>query len=253
MNSSPKVVLVLGANGSLGSAVCRLLAGGGYKVVCAGRNKQAINELADQLGTIGIACDASDFASMATCFEEALIEVGRLDGLVNAVGSLHLKPAHSTTEEDWIKTIQTNLSSAFACVKYGARAMMANGGSIVLVSSAAAFTGMPNHEAIAAAKGGVASLSRAAAATYARHKIRVNCIAPGLMDTNLTRGITSNKTQLEASTQMHPLGRIGTPDDIAPAVEWLLSEKSSWVTGEEIKIDGGLSSLRGRALARAGS
>ncbi len=253
MNSSPKVVLVFGANGGLGSAICRLLAGGGYKVVCAGRNKQAINELADQLETIGIACDASDFASMASCFEQAVIEFGRLDGLVNAVGSLHLKPAHTTTEEDWIKVIQTNLSSAFACVKYGAKAMMANGGSIVLVSSAAAFTGMPNHEAIAAAKGGVTSLSRTAAATYARHNIRVNCISPGLMDTNLTKGITSNQAQLEASTQMHPLGRIGTPDDVAPAVEWLLSDNSSWVTGVEIKIDGGLSSLKGRVLARSGS
>ncbi len=253
MNTSPKVVLVLGANGGLGSAVCRLLASSNYKVVCAGRNKEAVSELAEELGTFAIACDATDFASMASCFETASIEFGRLDGVVNAVGSLHLKPAHTTTEEDWMKVIQTNLTSAFACIKYGAKAMMANGGSIVLVSSAAAFTGMPNHEAIAAAKGGVSSLSRSAAATYARHNIRVNCVAPGLMDTNLTRVITNNKAQLEASAQMHPLGRIGTPEDVAPAVEWLLSDKSSWVTGEEIKIDGGLASLKARVMAKAGS
>lgn len=253
MSNSPKVILVLGANGGLGSSVCRLLVSSGYKVVCAGRNKQQIIDLARELGTIGITCDATDFASMASCFEETAIEFARLDGVVNAVGSLHLKPAHTTTEEDWMNAIQTNLTSAFACVKYGAKAMMANGGSIVLVSSAAAHTGMPNHEAIAAAKGGVSSLSRAAAATYARHNIRVNCVAPGLMNTNLTRSITTNQAQLEASAQMHPLGRIGTPHDVAPAVEWLLSEKSSWVTGEEIKIDGGLASLKGRVPARAGS
>ncbi len=253
MNTSPKVVLVLGSNGGLGSAVCRLLASSNYRVVCAGRNKAAVSELAEELGTFAIACDATDFASMASCFETAAIEFGRLDGVVNAVGSLHLKPAHTTTEEDWVKVIQTNLTSSFACIKYGAKAMMANGGSIVLVSSAAAFTGMPNHEAIAAAKGGVSSLSRSAAATYARHNIRVNCVAPGLMDTNLTRVITSNKAQLEASILMHPLGRIGTPEDVAPAVEWLLSDKSSWVTGEEIKIDGGLASLKARVLAKAGS
>lgn len=250
MNTSQKVVLVLGANGGLGSAVCRLLAKSDYKVICAGRNKQAITELAEELGTFAIACDATDFASMASCFEDAAIEFGKLDGVVNAVGSLHLKPAHTTTEEEWMKVIQSNLTSAFACIKYGAKTMLANGGSIVLVSSAAAFTGMPNHEAIAAAKGGISSLTRAAAATYARHKIRVNCVAPGLMDTNLTRGITGNQAQLEASIQMHPLGRIGTPDDVAPAVEWLLSDKSSWVTGEDIKIDGGLASLKARVLTK---
>ena len=252
MNNATKVILVVGANGGLGSAVCRLLARSDYKVICAGRNKQAINDLAEDLGSIGITCDATNFASMAACFEEVMIEFGRLDGVLNAVGSLLLKPAHTTAEEEFMKVIQTNLTSAFLCVKYGTKAMMAKGGSIVLVSSAAACIGMPNHEAIAAAKGGIASLSRSAAATYARHNIRVNCVSPGLMNTNLTKLITGNQTQLEASTQMHPLGRIGTPDDVAPAVEWLLSEHSSWVTGEDIKIDGGLASLKGRVLARDG-
>lgn len=253
MEQAQKNILVLGANGGLGSSVSRLLHSQNYKVILAGRNKEALQSLSKEIESPFIVCDATDFASMASCFEEAVMEAGRLDGVVNAVGSLHLKPAHTTTEEDWMSVVQTNLTSSFACIKYGAKSMMSKGGSIVLVASAVATTGMPNHEAIAAAKGGVAALARSAAATYARQNIRVNCVSPGLMATELTRAITSSPSQLEASIQMHPLGRIGAPDDISPAVEWLLSDRSSWVTGQIINIDGGLSSLKGKVMARAAS
>ncbi len=251
MSDEKKCILVLGANGGLGSSVCRLLSSHNYKLILAGRSRAGLESLADELESPYIVCDATDFASMASCFEDAQLTSGRLDGVVNAVGSLHLKPAHSTTEEDWMSVVQTNLTSSFACVKYGAKAMMSKGGSIVLVASAVASTGMPNHDAIAAAKGGVASLTRSAAATYARYNLRVNCVSPGLLATQLTRGITNSQAQLEASAQLHPLGRIGTPEDVAPAIEWLISDQSSWVTGEVINIDGGLASLKGRVLARA--
>jgi 3-oxoacyl-[acyl-carrier protein] reductase len=251
MEETKKNILVLGANGGLGSSISRLLISQNYNVVLAGRNKSGLESLSQELGSPFLVCDATDFASMASCFEDAVITTGQLDGVVNAVGSIHLKPAHTTTEEDWMSVLQTNLTSSFACVKYGAKNMMSKGGSIVLVASAVASTGMPNHEAIAAAKGGVAALARSAAATYARHNLRVNCVSPGLLATGLTRGITTNKNQLEASVQLHPLGRIGVPDDVSPAIEWLLSERSSWVTGEIINIDGGLASLKGRVLAKA--
>jgi NAD(P)-dependent dehydrogenase (short-subunit alcohol dehydrogenase family) len=247
MEETKKNILVLGANGGLGSSISRLLISQNYNVVLAGRNKSGLESLSQELGSPFIVCDATDFAS----FEDAVITTGQLDGVVNAVGSIHLKPAHTTTEEDWMSVLQTNLTSSFACVKYAAKNMMSKGGSIVLVASAVASTGMPNHEAIAAAKGGVAALARSAAATYARHNLRVNCVSPGLLATGLTRGITTNKNQLEASVQLHPLGRIGVPDDVSPAIEWLLSERSSWVTGEIINIDGGLASLKGRVLAKA--
>lgn len=253
MEETKKNVLVLGANGGLGSAVCRLLRSKNYNLVLAGRNKVALESLSKETDSPFIICDATDFASLASCFEEALMTAGHLNGVVNAVGSLHLKPAHTTTEEDWMSVVQTNLTSSFGCVKYGAKCMMSKGGSIVLVASAVATTGMPNHEAIAAAKGGVAALARSAAATYARHNLRVNSVSPGMMATELTRSITANASQLEASTQMHPLGRIGVADDVAPAIEWLLSDSSSWVTGTDINVDGGLATLRGRMMARATS
>jgi NAD(P)-dependent dehydrogenase (short-subunit alcohol dehydrogenase family) len=125
--------------------------------------------------------------------------------------------------------------------------MQKTGGSIVLVSSAAARVGLANHEAIAAAKAGVAGLCLAAAASYAARGIRVNAVAPGLVRTPLTAGITGNELALKASTAMHPLGRIGEPEEVAEAIAWLLDAKQSWITGQILGVDGGLATLRGKS------
>jgi NAD(P)-dependent dehydrogenase (short-subunit alcohol dehydrogenase family) len=127
-----------------------------------------------------------------------------------------------------------------------AKSMMNQGGSIVLVASAAARIGLQNHEAIAAAKGAVMGLTLSASATYSRNKIRVNCIAPGLTDTPLTSRIVGNEASRKASEAMHPIGRLGKPEDIVEAMLWLLSDASGWVTGQVIGIDGGLGSLKVR-------
>ncbi len=122
----------------------------------------------------------------------------------------------------------------------------AGGGSIVLAASAAAQTGIANHEAIAAAKGGVIGLTRSAAATYGARGLRVNAVAPGLVDAKMTAGLVGNQAQAEASRAMHVLGRLGTGDDIAAAVTWLLDPMTSWVTGQIIGVDGGLGQVRTR-------
>lgn len=121
---------------------------------------------------------------------------------------------------------------------------MKEGGSIVLFASAAACTGLPNHEAIAAAKGGVIGLTRSAAATYASRNIRVNAVAPGLVQTPLTERIWGHEKAAEASKALHPLGRLGTPGDIASFVRWLLAEENDWITGQVFGIDGGLAAAR---------
>jgi len=136
-----------------------------------------------------------------------------------------------------------NLTTAFAVVRAGAKSMMNDGGSIVLVSSAAARIGLANHEAIAAVKAGVIGLTLSAAATYASRGIRVNCVAPGLVRTPMTARLTSNETSLKASTAMHAMGRIGEPEDVASAIEWLLNREQGWVTGQILGIDGGLGSV----------
>ncbi len=168
----------------------------------------------------------------------------RIDGVVNCVGSLLLKPAHLTTDDEWASTLATNLNSAFFVLRSSVRAMRkTGGGSIVLISSAAARVGLSNHEAIGAAKAGIIGLALSAAATYARHQIRVNVIAPGMVRTPLTASLTTNSAVFKASTAMHALGRIGEPCDVAAAIEWLLHPHQSWITGQVLGIDGGLSTI----------
>jgi NAD(P)-dependent dehydrogenase (short-subunit alcohol dehydrogenase family) len=124
--------------------------------------------------------------------------------------------------------------------------MRNGGGSVVLVSSSAAHVGLANHEAIAAAKGGVEALVRAAAATYAPRGIRVNAVAPGLVRTPLSARITENPAGEKASVAMHALGRLGEPADVAAAIQWLLGPDSGWVTGQVQRVDGGLATVRPR-------
>ncbi|MGE5293794.1 MAG: SDR family oxidoreductase [Solirubrobacterales bacterium] len=144
------------------------------------------------------------------------------------------------------RLVCANLTAAFATVHAGAKTMMNTGGSIVLVSSVAARVGLPNHEAIAAAKAGIIGLTLAAAASYAERGIRVNCVAPGMVRTPLTARLTANEASLKTSAAMHPLGRIGEPSDVAAAIAWLLDPQQSWVTGQVFGIDGGLATVRTR-------
>jgi NAD(P)-dependent dehydrogenase (short-subunit alcohol dehydrogenase family) len=115
------------------------------------------------------------------------------------------------------------------------------------MSTAAARIGLASHEAIAAAKAGVIGLALSAAATYVAQGIRVNVVAPGLVDTPMIKRSTSNETSLRASVAMHPLGRIGTPDEVAATIEWVLGPESSWITGQVVGVDGGLATLKARS------
>ena len=238
--------VVLGATGGIGSTLARRLAAAGANLVLAARGRERLEQLAGELHATACPLDATRFDEVAACVKRAVEVHGRVDGVVNCAGSLLLKPAHSTSEAEWAETIAANLTTAFAALRAGAKEMFKTGGSIVLVSSAAARVGLANHEAIAAAKAGVIGLTLSAAATYAARGIRVNCVAPGLVDTPLTARITGNEASRNASIGMHPLGRIGNPADVASAIEWLLSPQQSWVTGQVLGVDGGLASLRGR-------
>jgi len=122
--------------------------------------------------------------------------------------------------------------------------MRGSGGSIVLLSSAAARVGLANHEAIAAAKAGVTGLALSAAASYASRGIRVNVVSPGLVRTPLSESLTRSEATERASIAMHPMGRLGEPEDVARAVTWLLDAEQSWVTGQVLGVDGGLGTLR---------
>lgn len=242
-----QVYVILGGSGGIGSAVARQLVDRGDGVALAARRSEPLEKVSRELGgTVTGTIDATSLDEVEDFVKSVADTEGRVHGIVNCVGSILLKPAHATSEDEWRQTIAANLDSAFAAVRAGAKVMGRSGGSIVLMASAAGSFGLPSHEAIAAAKAGVIGLARSAAATYAGKGIRVNAVAPGLVDTPMSAGITGNQMMLKASTAMHPLGRIGQPGEVASLIAWLLSEQAGWVTGQVIGIDGGLSSIRGK-------
>ena len=243
------VVIVVGGAGGIGSAVARKLAARGNRLVLAGRNAERLASVAAETSAECLPLDARDSAAVDAAIQSVQASHGRVDGVVNCAGSILLKSAHLITDQEFADTLATNLTTAFNLVRAAARLMMrqAGGGSIVLCSSVAARRGLVNHEAIAAAKAGVEGLALAAAASYARYGVRVNCVAPGLTRTDLTRTLTQNETIAKLSAALHPLGRIGEPDDVASAIVWLLDRDQGWVTGQVIGVDGGLGSVQARS------
>lgn len=242
-NNSP-VYAILGATGGIGTSLSQRLAQQGARLFLGARDDAKLNALAAQTQAATMSLDATLSASVDAFIAQAVATYGQLDGVVNCVGSVLLKPAHITTNDEWQFTLRQNLDSAFYLLRAATKAMQGRGGSIVLLSSAAGRTGLANHEAIAAAKAGIIGLTLSAAASYAARGIRVNCVAPGLVATPLTTRITGNEASLKASAAMHALGRIGTAEDVASAIAWLLDPANNWVTGQVIGVDGGLASVR---------
>lgn len=236
--------LIFGATGGIGTATARQLSEAGHRVVLAARGEEALRSLSAELDAPYLICDATRSDEVNATVEQAVELTGELTGVVNLVGSIMLKAAPRLSDEEWHETIDLNLNTAFYVLRAASKAMYGSGGSIVLMSSAAARIGLQNHEAVAAAKAGIIGLTLASAASMARRKIRVNCVAPGLVDTPLAARLTSNEGARKASEAMHALGRIGTPEDIAPVLAWLLDDTSSWVTGQVFGVDGGLGTLR---------
>lgn len=167
-----------------------------------------------------------------------------IDGLVYCPGSINLKPFHRLTEADFLNDWQVNFMGAVKIIQQLLPALKkAETPSIVLFSTVAVQTGMPFHASIAAAKGAVEGLTRALAAELSP-KIRINCIAPSLVQTSLADKLTNTPEKIEAGGKRHPLQRIGQPNDIAALAEFLLSDKAAWITGQVLHIDGGMSTLK---------
>ncbi|MDQ2949198.1 MAG: SDR family oxidoreductase, partial [Acidobacteriota bacterium] len=186
-------VFLIGATGGIGAATARRLAARGVDVVLSARNQERLAVLGEAIKARHVAVNAADFEAL----ERAVAEFAPIDALVNCAGSLLLKPAHLTSEREFRETIELSLTTAFSAVRAGVKAITPGGGSIVLCATAAARIGLANHEAIAAAKGGVIGLTMAAAASYGSRNIRINCVAPGLVDTPLTARITQNEASLK--------------------------------------------------------
>ncbi|HAU4212171.1 TPA: SDR family oxidoreductase [Legionella pneumophila] len=223
--------LVIAASSAIGQAVVNSLISQGDTVFTTARDNSKIQP--------NVLLDATDFEAVNEVFKQ----FGPIDGVVNCAGSLLLKSAHTTAKEQYQAVIDSSLTTAFATIR-AAGMHMKGGGSVVLISSAAALVGLANHEAIAAAKSGIIGLAQSAASTYADLNLRFNVVAPGMTDTPLTVQLISNTLAFKASKAMHALDRIGTPEDIARTIIFLLDPKNNWITGQVLTVDGGLSRVR---------
>ena len=223
--------LVIAASSSIGQSVVNALISRGDTVFTTARDNRKIQPNAF--------LDATDFDAVNEVFKQA----GPIDGVVNCAGSLLLKSAHTTSKEQYQAVIDSSLTTSFATVRAAAMHLK-GGGSVVLISSAAALVGLANHEAISAAKAGIVGLAQSAASTYANLNLRFNVVAPGMTDTPLTAHLISNDLAFNASKAMHALDRIGTPEDIARAIVFLLDPINNWITGQVFAVDGGLSRVR---------
>ncbi|MEM8995970.1 MAG: SDR family NAD(P)-dependent oxidoreductase [Acidobacteriota bacterium] len=243
MSERPCYALI-GATGGIGRALAHRLSARGAGLLLGARTEDRLDALRGELGAtsgeapLSAAVDARDFDAVSDFLKRAKELPGPLRGVVNLAGSSFIRPAHRTSAEQYEDVIATNLTTAFATVRASAKALR-KGGSVVLLASAVADIGLASHEALAAAKGGVAALARSAASTYASQGLRVNAIAPGLVETPMTAAITDNDIALKASLALHPLGRVGQAEEVASLIDWLLGDDASWVTGQVWGIDGG--------------
>ena len=243
-----QTILILGGSGGIGSALARALSRDGANVVVTGRDSAKLSQIASETGVSTRILDALTPGSIEACVTQTAESYGRIDAAVNCLGSVVLKPAHLTQDAEWDAVLALNLTTCFRLLRAVIPVMTAQGGgAIAFCSSVAAQRGLMNHEAIAAAKAGVEGLTRSAAATYSKAQIRVNAVAPGLVMTPLTQRFWSQEAVRKASEQMHPLGKLGEPEQIASALQWLISPVQSWVTGQVISVDGGMGVVQARA------
>lgn len=226
-----KNYLVAGGTSGIGKAIAESLAELGHNVWTISRRSDALP------GFNHISWDATDGAQPAGWPEV-------LHGLVYAPGSINLRSFRALKPEDFLADFQVNLLGAVRLLQAAQPALRAaQQASVVLFSTVAVAQGMPFHASVAASKGAVEGLGRSLAAEWAPN-INVNIIAPGLVNTPLAAKLLDSDVKKENSAKRHPLGRVGSPEEIASLAVFLLSEQASWISGQVIGVDGGLSSLR---------
>lgn len=243
MKFSGKVVIITGGSRGIGKATANLFAKEGASVVITAKNSTRLQSAAKELGVIGFVGDIRRSDNVENVVKKTLDEFGKIDILVNNAGIFpDVKPLHETSEEEWNETIDTNLTGQFRFTKAVIPHMMKNGGCIVNVSSDAGLKSFENFEAdsYSATKAALIHLTKTLAIEYAKYKIRVNCICPGIVETDMTEPYLRTEADRAMAIAEHPIGRIGSPEDVAKAILYFASEDSSWITGAILPVDGGV-------------
>lgn len=230
-----KNYIIAGGSSGIGFEIVKLLSEQGNRVIVLSRNARTVKELS---GVQHYEVDFSEDSPQMPDFNEPV------NGIVYCPGTINLKPLKMLKPEDFLNDFKVNLLSAVNFInKYHPNLKLAAGSSVLLFSTVAVQTGMPYHASVASAKGAVEGLTRSLAAEFAP-AIRVNCIAPSVTSTPLAEKLLNSETKLKASEERHPLKRIGSSAEIAKLSLFLLSENAAFITGQVIKYDGGLSSVK---------
>ena len=236
MNLEGKNILVVGGSSGIGLSLVNTLLIGGAKVYVISRTKPA--DFPDEVEHLNL-----DITGNLDSVQSFLPE--SLHGLVYAIGSINLKPFVRLSADDFLNDFRLNVLGAAQIIQASVKQLKnSTGSSIVLISTVAAKIGLAYHASIGASKGGVEGLALSLAAEFAAQQIRVNVVAPSLTDTPMAQSLLSSPEKRDASAKRHPLQRIGQPEDISSMIAFLLSDDSSWITGQVIGIDGGLGNLK---------
>jgi 2-hydroxycyclohexanecarboxyl-CoA dehydrogenase len=243
-----RVAAVTGGASGIGRGVARRLVADGHHVAVLDRDgagaEAAAAELAAEGGkVVAVEVDVADREAVDAAFARIRAELGPVGILVTSAGIESFQPLTAITAESWDRLIAVNLTGTFACVQAAVPDMVAAGwGRIVTISSSSAQSGAPSMAHYAASKGGVISLTKALAVELARQGVTANTISPSLVDTPMARQAEADGDfpGVDAIAPMVPLGRAGTPDDIAAACSWLCSDGGSYVTGQVLGVNGGM-------------
>lgn len=249
MKLKNKVAIITGSTTGIGRGTAELFVKEGASVVVNSPTQEACDKVASEIKNengkvIGIAADVSKEKEVENLVSKTVEKFGKLDIMINNAGILGFSPLTELSEKDWDKIIDVNLKGVFFGIKHAAKQMIkqGNGGKIINTASIAGLIGYPTLAHYSSSKGGVIELTRTAALELADKKIYVNAIAPGLIETPMTKDIMEDPEQRKQLLKGIPLGRAGKPEDIARPALFLSSEDSDYMTGQTIVVDGGWTS-----------
>jgi len=243
MKLAGKVAIITGGSRGIGKETARLFVQEGASVAITAKDPKKLEGTAKGINVFSVPGNIKNESDVQNVVKKTLEKFGRIDILVNNAGIFpEAKPLHKISEKEWNEVIDVNLTGQFRFTKAVIPYMEKNGGCIINVSSAAGLKAFENFEADAytASKGALVLLTKAWALEYAKWKIRVNCVCPGLVETDMTKAFLGTKSDRDFATSEHPIGRIGTPEDVAKAILYFASDDSSWATGAVLPLDGGM-------------
>lgn len=243
MRLSGKVALVTGSSRGIGKAIAELFAKEGASVVITAKNQDRLQKTAKDLGGVfSVPADIKKESEVQVVISKTIEKFGRLDILVNNAGILpKIKPLHEISESEWNEVIDINLTGQFRFTKAAIPYLQKNGGVIINIASNAGLKAYENFnaDAYSASKAALVLLTKSWAIEYAKNKIRVNCICPGVVETDMTQEFLATPALREIQNSQYPIGRFGTVDDVAKSALYFATDDSSWVTGTVLALDGG--------------